>query len=113
MEIELISIIRTLEHIKNIVVLKSDFEFHFLLMDVDVHLIKNIQVEEQLIYSRTRLNIGVDDNRSELSGNHYSINVSQGLFSKATNIGPLQTMMIIQYCMSLRSFHKSCKRDTD
>lgn len=36
MEIELISIIRTLEHIKNIVVLKSDFEFHFLLMDVDM-----------------------------------------------------------------------------
>lgn len=57
MEIELISIIRTLQHIKNIVVLKSDFEFHFLLMDVDVYLIKNIQVEEQLIYSRTRLNI--------------------------------------------------------
>lgn len=57
MEIELISIIKTLQHIKNIVVLKSDFEFHFLLMDVDVYLIKNIQVEEQLIYSRTRLNI--------------------------------------------------------
>lgn len=36
MEIKLISIIRTLEHIKNIIVLKSDFEFHFLLIDVDV-----------------------------------------------------------------------------
>lgn len=36
MEIEFILIIRILEYIKNIVVLKFDFEFYFLLMDVDM-----------------------------------------------------------------------------
>lgn len=41
------------------------------------------------------------------------LNCGQGLSLKATNIGPLQTIMISQYCMSLRRFHTSCKRDTD